>query len=239
MKALALLLLTSPVCAGTADSFVPRDPACAHVATVQYLDCEVSLIYTCPGLYGLPAPIYREEVFAQTGLSHYSLATGNGAPLLSADPQGQVVITADAATLEETPWDALLASGNARFSSTGTLAMMGVAKPVRMTVDIVMSDKSVSIGSQTGHLLEADVALDLPAPMGRIVSHEQGYMMPALHLMITGETLSGTFFKPARTPHRPLDISLPGEPGFETTAPSTCGSLSRLFPSPHLNGVPA
>ncbi|OZA01029.1 MAG: hypothetical protein B7Y02_17945, partial [Rhodobacterales bacterium 17-64-5] len=191
---------------------------------------------------GLAAPIHREEVFRETGLHRYSVATRNGAPLFNAHTAGKVVIAADPATLTETPIEEVIATGAGSFASTGSLRMIGMEKRAAMKVTLKVTGPGQAISGIPVVEVTADVALQVPPPMGRIESRVKGYLMPDLGYYITGELMGGTFFDAARTPHRPMALSLPGSTGFQTTKPAYCGGGLGLLdpaltPAPALGGA--
>ncbi|MBI1170945.1 hypothetical protein GC209_06055 [bacterium] len=226
---LALPLGVSAMAAAAATDLMQRDPACTHIATVQYLDCQVQWQFTCPAADGLAGPLMREEVYDETGYSGMEVDTANGAMLVAGDVKGNFVVQADAATLVETPLAETIRTGKGAFSSKATVSMMGLRKPSAQRVQIVATgEKQIFSGIET-IVFDAAVALDVPKPMGPITSVSKAYLVPSLGLYLSGEETSGTFYSAEKTPHRPTLISMPGQPGFETTKPGTCGgSLSRL-----------
>jgi hypothetical protein len=229
--------LPVPALAGVAD-FATRDPACAHQVTVQYLDCEVSVVYTCPAADGLAAPLYREEVFSQDGLHSYSMATQNGTPLVSADADGRVVIAVDPATIRETTLEEVMKTRAGTFSATGIIRLLGLGRPATLNVALAVTGKTQTISGIDLVEVDAEVSLRVPPPMGVIESVEKGYLMPDLGFYLTGETTGGTFFKADETPHRPMSLAMPGSPGFDTTKPAYCGGNLSLNVLPNiLNGV--
>lgn len=237
--ALAVTGLPHAAAAGTPD-YSQRDASCKKVATVQYLDCQVLAIYACDAMGGLAAPVYREETYDADGLYRYGIGTRDGTPIYTADPEGRLVITNRVATLSETPRAQVEKTGKGKFSAKGTMRMMGVEKPVRLSVVLKPSGKSVTLSGQTATVIDTTVNLTLPAPMGVVTSLEKTYLFPDLGIYVSGEATGGTMFKPDDTPHRPMLIQLPGQSGFDTIKPAYCGgSLSLATPLTSLDGVPA
>jgi hypothetical protein len=232
-------------CSGAqAADLVQRSPACSHIATVQYLDCEVSVLYSCPGPKLLATPLIREEAFNADGFSHFEVDTANGGLVVTGDAAGSYVIRADAPTLKETALAEVQATGRGSFSASATLTMFGVTKPASQKIKIVATGETAEFSGLPAVVFMADVAIDLPQPMGPTVSTAKAYLVPSLGVYLAGEASAGTFFKPDDTPHRPMSVALPGRPGFDVTRPGFCGgSLSLLFPpirpTDSLNGVPA
>lgn len=237
IEALMFILCGLPASAGAADLSI-HDPACIQVATVQYLDCEVAQVFTCPAVDGLAAPLVREEVYKGAGLDHYSVSTRNGAPLLTSDVAGKVVIRADIGSLHETTLEDVQATGVGLFTSTGMFRLLGMEKAVGMTVSLVVTGEERRISGLRGLVVSGKVALVVPPPMGAVDSIEQAFLMPDLGIYVTGETTGGMLYKPEKTPHRPLSIALPDQSGFATDVPASCGSLSLETPLNVLNGVP-
>lgn len=221
-----------------------RSPACRHIATVQYLDCEVSVLYSCPGPKTVATPLVREEAYAADGLSHYEVDTANGGMLVTGDAAGSYVIRTDAATMMETSMAKVIAAGGGSFLSKGTLAVHGITRPASQQIEIKATGETPELSGVPTVVFKADVSVDLPQPMGPSVSTSKAYLVPSLGLYLAGEATAGTFFKPQDTPHRPMSLALPGKPGFDVTKPGFCGgSLSMNLPQPSfmniLNGVPA
>ncbi len=239
--------LSLAVVAGSAvlaDDLAQRSPACSHIATVQYLDCEVSLLYSCPGPKLLATPLIREEAYTADGFSHFEVDTANGGMVVTGDAAGSYVISTDAPTMKETPMAEVILTGRGSFSATGTLMMFGMKKPASQQIKIKSTGETPALSGIPTVEFMADVTVDLPQPMGPSVSTSKAYLVPDLGLYLAGEAVAGTFFKVDDTPHRPMSVALPGHPGFDATKPGFCGgSLSMNVPQSSttniLNGVPA
>ena len=233
--------LTLAAGAVMAADLVQRDPGCSHIATVQYLDCEVSVLYSCPGPKPLATPLIREEAFNADGPSHFEVDTANGGMVVTGDAAGTYLIHTDAGTLQETKMADVMAKGRGSFSAKGALIMDGVEKPAAQQISIVATGSTPALGGVPTVEFMADVSVDLPPPMGPTVTTAKAYLVPSLGIYLAGEETAGTYFKPDDTPHRPMSLSLPGSPGFDAIKPSFCGgSLSQLVsPLDSLNGVPA
>lgn len=233
------LLLATGLVAHAAD-LVQRDPACSHIATVQYLDCEVAVLYSCPGPRSLATPLIREEAYNADGLDTFEVDTAHGGMVVTGDAAGSYTIRSDIATLKETTMADVVATGRGKFSADATLTMFGVKKPAGQKISITATGKTPVISGLPTVEFIADVAVDLPEPMGATVSTSKAYLVQSLGVYLAGETSVGTYYKPEDTPHRPMSVALPGQAGFDTIKPSFCGgSLSQLFPLNLLNGVPA
>ena len=251
MRILALLCLSIGlplmVAAGSAvqaADLTQKDPACSHIATVQYLDCEVAVLYSCPGPKLLATPLIREEAFNPDGFNHFEVDTANGGMLVTGDAAGSYVIRTDAPTLKETTMAEVMAKGRGTFTANGSLKMFGVEKPAAQKIAIKATGVTGVLNGIPTIEFMADVSIDLPQPMGPTVSTAKAYLVPSLGVYLAGEATAGTFFKAEDTPHRPMSLALPGQPGFDLTKPSFCGgSFSLLFrklpPFAFLNGVPA
>lgn len=239
--ALGLPLLAPSAGWAAGKDLVNRDPACTRTVTVQYLDCEVAVIFSCPGVAGLNGPTLREEAYDEDGFAHFEVDTANGGMLVTGDADGSYVIRADRAGLKETPISKVLATGKGHFSSKATLTMYGATKSAGQKISIEKSGDPLTLNGVEMLPFKTEVRLDLPQPLGRSTSQGISYLLPSLGLYLTGEETGGTFFKPEDTPHRPMLLSLPGAPGFDTFKPVYCGSsLSSAAPIlPDLTGVPA
>lgn len=240
------------VAAGTsvlAADLTQRDPACAHIATVQYLDCEVAVLYSCPAVKGLAGPLVREEAYSPDGYDHFEVDTANGGMVVTGDAAGSYVIRTDAATLKETSLAEVMAKGQGSFTAKGSLTMFGMKKPASQKIKIKATGETPALSGLPTMVFMADVSIDLPQPMGPTVSTAKAYLVPSLGVYLAGEAVAGSFFKADDTPHRPMSVQRPGQPGFEVTKPGFCGgSLSQLLPpellpnlpqTDILNGVPA
>lgn len=239
LMAMAAISLPHLAAAATPD-YSQRDASCQKVATVQYLDCKVMAVYACAATGGLAAPVYREETYNADGLYRYGIGTRDGTPIYTADPDGRLVITNRVASLSETPRAQVEKTGRGKFSVKGTMRMMGVEKPVRLSAVLKPSGKSITLNGQAATVIDTTVNLTLPAPMGIVTSLEKTYLFPDLGIYVSGEATGGTMFKPEDTPHRPMVIQLPGQSGFDTIKPAYCGgSLSLAAPLSSVDGVPA
>ncbi len=220
--------LPSMAAAGPAD-MVRRDPDCAQIATVQYLDCEVAVLYSCPAPKGLAGPLIREEGYGPDGLLHFEVDTANGGMIVTGDSEGTYLIQTDRGTLQETPMDKVLLKGKGAFSSKGSVTMFGVRKPAAQSITIKATGAAPVLSGVEMRTFTADVAVTLPEPMGPSSSTFSAYLVPSLGVYLSGEVSAGTWFNPDDTPHRPMAIALPGQGGFDKFTPSFCGgSLSAL-----------
>ncbi len=248
-SALLSLFLGLPLAGATGSAVLAADlsqrtPDCSHIATVQYLDCQISVLYSCPGPKLLATPLIREEAFNADGLEHYEVDTANGGMVVTGDAAGTYVIRTDAPTLTETTIADVLAKGRGSFASSGTLTMFGLKKPASQKIRIVATGETPALSGVPTVVFSADVTVDLPEPMGPSTSTSKAYLVPSLGFYLAGEETAGSFFKPDDTPHRPMSVALPGHPGFDATKPGFCGgslSLNLVKPTPMniLNGVPA
>ena len=231
--------------AAAASDLTQRDAACNHIATVQYLDCEVAVIYSCPAVKGYSGRLMREEAYGDKGYDHFEVDTANGGLVVTGDAAGSFVIRSDPKTLVETSQAEVLKTGHGSFVAQGWFTLLGVKKPAGQKISLTSTGETMTLSGHAMTILQADVALDLPKPMGPTTSVSKAYLVPDLGLYLTGEEMSGTFYKADKTPHRPIAIFVPGQPGFETIKPSTCGgSLSLLeipqYPGPkYPEGVPS
>lgn len=239
LMALAVTGLPGAAAAG-APYYSQRDASCHRVATVQYLDCEVTAVFACDAIGGIAAPVYREENYDADGLHLYGLNTPNGTPVFQADQEGRLVIRNNLASLSETPFAKVEKTGQGKFSAKGKMQLMGIEKPIRLSVALKSTGTTVTMAGQSATVLDSTIKLTMPAPMGDIVSIEKTYLLPELGIYISGEATGGTMFKPEDTPHRPMIVQLPGQPGFDTIKPAYCGgSLSLATPITSFDGVPA
>ncbi|MGV8985573.1 MAG: hypothetical protein ACOH2H_04715 [Cypionkella sp.] len=236
---LSVMAVPEMVNAETVD-LVQRDAACTHIATVQYLDCEVAVLYTCPAVNGLAGPLVREEGYTDQGYDHFEVDTANGAMVVTGDAKGSYVIRANTETLKETSIAEVQKTGAGRFASNGTLTMAGITKPAAQKITVTATGETLMMSGMNAVIYKADVAVDLPQPMGLTSSISTAYLVPGLGVYLAGEELAGTFYKSETTPHRPLTISLPGQSGFDTIKPSTCGGSLSLLDTPKFpEGVPS
>ena len=239
MRHLVLLsaLLGLPSAVWSAD-LVRRDPACHQIATVQYLDCEVSVLYACPAVAGLAGPLIREESRDENGLAHFEVDTANGGMVVTGDAKGSYLIHTDLATLKETPLAEVMRTGAGRFSSDTALTMFGVTKPATQKITVAATGEMPLLSGVATMTFTADVAMQMPAPMGKTQTTSKAYLVPSLGVYLAGEVSGGTFFQADVTPHRPMSLMLPGQPGFDLTKPVYCGGSLSLNLVPNiLNGV--
>ncbi len=240
---LTLGLLPFAAVAGPVD-FVQRNPSCTHIATVQYLDCRVAVLYSCPGDKTVASPLVREESFTPDGLDSFEVDTANGAMVVTGDAAGGYLIRTDVSTLQESTLADVIQSGTGNFVAMGTITMFGVDKPAGQKIKIKATGETGVLSGIATQVFDADVAINLPEPMGATTSRSKAYLLPSLGIYLAGEESAGTFFKADATPHRPMSIALPDQPGFDSQKPGFCGgSLSFAAPTPPLttgmNGVPA
>lgn len=242
LTALPLGLLALAAEAGPAD-FRQRDPACKHIATVQYLDCQIAVLYSCPGPNTLSIPLIREESYTSDGYDSFEVDTANGGMVATGDASGSYQIHTDIGSLQETTMAEVMQSGAGSFVAKGTITMFGVDKPAGQRIAIKATGDTALFSGLEAKVYIAEVAVDLPEPIGATISTSKAYLVPSLGIYLAGEESAGTFFKSDDTPHRPMSIAVPGQPGFDTTKPGFCGgSLSLVLPLPalstSLNGVP-
>jgi hypothetical protein len=230
--------------AAAASDLTQRDAACVHVATVQYLDCEVAVLYSCPAAKGYASPLVREEAYGENGFDHYEVDTANGGLVVTGDAAGSFVIRSDPKTLVETTLAEVIKTGRGNFEAKGSFTYLGVKKPAGQNISVKATGETMTLGGISMTTFMADVAIDLPKPMGPTTSISKAYLVPSLGLYLSGEEMSGTFFKPDTVPHRPIAIAVPGQPGFDTIKPGTCGGSLSLLETPltglnALEGVPS
>jgi hypothetical protein len=239
MRHLVLLsaLLGLPSAVWSAD-LIRRDPACQHIATVQYLDCEVSVLYSCPAVAGVAGPLIREESHDASGFAHFEVDTANGGMVVTGDAKGSYLIHTDLATLKETPLAEVMRTGAGRFSSDTALTMFGVTKPARQKITVAATGDTPQLSGVATITFTANVAMQMPPPMGETQSTSKAYLVPSLGIYLAGEVSGGTFFQADRTPHRPMSLILPGQAGFDATKPVYCGGSLSLNLVPNiLDGV--
>lgn len=237
---LSLSALALSVAASAASDLTQRDAACTHIATVQYLDCEVAVLYTCPSQAGVMAPLVREEAYGDQGYDHFEVDTANGGMIVTGDANGTFVIRTNPKTLVETPMAQVIKSGAGRFVAQGTITFHGATKPAGQKVSVKATGDTPKLSGIATVEMKANVAIDLPQPIGPSLSVAKAYLVPSLGIYLSGEETAGTFFKSDKVPHRPLSISLPGSPGFDTIKPSTCGGSLSLLETPTFpEGVPS
>ncbi len=235
---LPLLAASGSMC--MAADLVRRDPGCAQIATVQYLDCEVALLYSCPAVKGLASPLVREEAYGPDGFDHFEVDTANGGMVVTGDAAGSYLIRTDVATLKETVMADVMANRAGAFSGKGSITMFGVKKPARQSIKIEATGETAVLSGLETIVFSAEVSIDLPDPMGPSTSTSKAYLVPSLGVYLAGEATAGTYYKPEDTPHRPMSVARPGDAGFDVKKPSFCGgSLSMAAPLTFLNGVPA
>lgn len=250
MRTLALLSLSTGLAVMLAGSAVVaadlalRGPGCSHIATVQYLDCQVSVLYACPGPKMLATPLVREESYTPDGYESFEVDTAHGGMVVTGDAAGSYVLRTDLPTMQETPMAEVLAKGRGSFSGKGTLTISGATKPAGQAISIKANGETPELSGIPTVVFMAEVAVDLPEPIGPSVSTSKAYLVPSLGIYLAGEVVAGTYFKTDDTPHRPMSVALPGHPGFDVTRPGFCGGSLSLFspgmPVPNvLNGVPA
>lgn len=220
--------------AAAASDLTQRDAACVHVATVQYLDCEVAVLYSCPAVKGYAGPLMREEAYGDKGYDHFEVDTANGGLVVTGDAAGSFLIRSDPRTLVETTQADLLKTGHGSFVAEGSFTLLGVKKPAGQNISLTTTGETTTLSGFTMTILQVDVALSLPKPTGPTTSVSKAYLVADLGLYLAGEEMSGTFYKADKTPHRPISISVPGHPGFETIKPGTCGGSLSWLETPNL-----
>ena len=231
------LLAGLPTVAAAAD-LTQRDAGCQHIATVQYLDCEVAVLYSCPAVKGLASPLVREESYTDKGLNSFEVDTANGGMVVTGDAQGSYLIRTDTPTLVETAMADVIKTGHGLFKAEGSVTMFGAKKPAGQKITVTATGETAVLNGQNMLVFTANVAIDLPAPMGPAVTVSKAYLVPSLGVYLAGEETSGTYFKPDDTPHKPMAIAMPGTPEFDKTKPGFCGGSLSLLESPRLPDTP-
>ncbi len=232
------LMLPIMAAAGTVD-LTRRDAACSHIATVQYLDCEVAVLYSCPAAGGVKTSLVREEAYTDQGYDHFEVDTSNGGMVVTGDAKGSYVIRSTPASLVETPLAEVIKTGKGAFVAQGSITLLGIQKPAAQKISIAATGETLTLSGQALTVFTADVTIDLPQPMGPSNSISKAYLMPSLGVYLAGEETSGTFFKPDNVPHKPMSISLPGQPGFDAIKPSTCGGSFSMLVIPTFSAATA
>jgi hypothetical protein len=203
--------------------FLKRDPACVQVATVQFLDCTVQLAFRCPAVDGETAAVFRDETYNADGLDAITIATADGALIESAQPGSPVLIRGRPEGRFGTPNAQVLAEGKGESFVVAELWIGGLMKPLPTQMTMRVTDQTVNLGDYPAKVMDIQVDAEFPPPAGQVLSSELGYLIADPLLSIGGETLSGPFYDPNKTPHRPLSVAFPGAPEFVTTTPAFCG----------------
>ena len=229
------LLAGLPTIAAAANAdLVHRDAACQHIATVQYLDCEVAVLYSCPAVKGLASPLVREESYTAEGLNSFEVDTANGGMVVAGDAQGSYLIRTNTPSLVETSIAEVIKTGHGIFKANGSVTMLGAKKPAGQKITVSATGETAVLNGQNLMVFTAHVAIDLPQPMGPTISTSRAYLVPSLGVYLAGEETAGTFYQPDKTPHKPMAIALPGTPEFDKTKPGFCGGSLSLLDSPGL-----
>ena len=201
-----------------------RNPACKQIATVQFLDCQVDQIFSCPKEAGLPGPYFRDELYSDQGLVTVALSNTDGWEFAEADPQGNFAMLFDPTKMKGTPVGELTATGKGSFHGEGQVrTAQGIGK-VTMDVSVKVTGNKMTLNGVEFDEVKVTSASAFPPPIGVSNSVTKAYLVPKLHYSIEGETLSGTNFDAKAEPHRPMSIALPGAPDFVTTTPAFCSA---------------
>lgn len=222
---LALVLTAAPALAD-APRFLHRDAACKPVAKVQFLDCQVFFEYSCPAVEGIDGPLWREEIFGPDGLAEVSTSTENGVVVEDFATDGSYLATSDQKTNRGPTLAEVLSAGKGSFRQELSLVVNGKPGKGRLQLEIASADRSVTLGGQVAQVFQGAQVSDLPEPAGRVQSTFLAYIFPDLQMVISGERLSGTNYRPDEAPHRPMGLSLPGAEEFVNTTPAFCGGKS-------------
>ncbi len=222
---LALILAAAPA-AAEAPRFLKRDAACEPVAKLQFLDCEVDVVYRCPAVDGTKGPLWREETYGPDGLSDISTSTSDGLMLEDVATDGSIFTTSTPAQHKATPFAEVLATGKGAFSQKMSVMLMGKAGKGKMALNVADKGETVTLGGLTARVFTGTQQVELPDPVGKIQSTFLVYLFPDSGMVISGERLSGTLYRPDAPPHRPIALSLPGADDFVKTTPAFCGGKS-------------
>ena len=230
MQATHLLIAMAPMfglaAAAQAQSsaVLARNPACKQIATVQFLDCEVDQIFSCPQEAGLPGSYFRDELYGQQGLFTVALSNADGWEIAEADPQGNFAMLFDPAKSKGTPVAELTASGKGSFHGEGQVITPQGRGKVTMDVSVKVTGDKMMLNGVAFDEVTVTTASAFPPPIGISNAVSKAYLVPKLGYSIEGEAISGTNFDPKAVPHRPMSIALPGTPQFVTTKPAFCSA---------------
>jgi hypothetical protein len=203
--------------------FSERDPACQQIATVQFLDCQVDVVYRCPPVDGETSPVLREEFFDKIGPSVTGVGTRDGLLIELFYPGTDFVMFSDPTQRRSISMETMIATGTGHFSTAETITSGGVVSQVSRVIDMSDIGKSIELGQARARVFRAAQVSDYPLPLGRVETTTLAYLVPALSLSLSGDVLPESGFKPGAIPHRPVKIALPGAPDFVTTRPAICG----------------
>ncbi len=201
-----------------------RNPQCQHIATVQFLDCELTQIFSCPQEAGLPGPYFRDEIYGAQGLFLVALSNADGWEFAEADPQGTFAMLFDPAKTKGTKVAELTASGKGSLHAEGEVVSAQGRGNVTMDVSVKVTGNKTTLNGVEFDEVRVTSASDFPPPIGASNAVSKAYLVPKLGYSVEGEAISGTNFDPNAEPHRPMSIALPGTPEFVTTKPAFCSA---------------
>ena len=230
MRATHLLIALAPMmglaAAAQAQSstVLARNPACKQTATVQFLDCEVDQVISCPQEAGLPGPYFRDELYSSQGLFTVALSNTDGWEFAEADPSGTFAMLFDSTKSKGTPVAELTATGKGSFHGEGQVMTPQGSGKVTMDVSVKVTGNKMTLNGVEFDEVKVTSASAFPPPIGISNTVTKAYLVPKLGYSIEGEAISGTGFDPKAPPHRPMSIALPGTPEFVTTKPAFCSS---------------
>lgn len=231
MEPTRVILLTLALTAGLplaahAEGPVPlaRDPSCKPVAAVQFLDCQLDLIYRCDPVAGAKDHVFRDEFYVEGGMRSVSYSTADGWQFADLDAEGVYQMLVDPTQADVTPGAELVATGKGHFKAQGLFIMGENRGPVSFDATVTATGQTVTLSGLAATEMEVAVDAVFPPPVGPYTSLAKAYYLPDLDYSIEGESLSGTNYDPAATPHRPMSVTRPGAEGFVTTKPAFCGT---------------
>lgn len=224
LMALAPLIGLATAAQAQPSAVLARNPACTHIATVQFLDCEVDQIYSCPQEAGLAGPYFRDELYGDIGLFTVALSNADGWEFAEADPQGTFAMLFDPAKSKGTPVAELTATGKGGFHGEGQVVTPQGRGTVTMDVSVKVTGNKMMLNGVQFDEVTVTSASAFPQPIGISNAVSKAYLVPKLGYSIEGEAISGTNFDPKAVPHRPMSIALPGTPQFVTTKPAFCSA---------------
>jgi hypothetical protein len=219
----AVLLALGAPGATWADAFVSADPACRQIAAVQFLDCKLDLVFTCPPIEGEIQDVIRYEGFGEAGPTYAEITSMDGITIRFASSSGNYRVQTDRASRKGTSNAELIASGQGKWIAERTVVRNGTEVRGRSTRVVTSVGPTEVLGGIKFMSYVSETVRDFPQPEGTSRYTFRLYVSPALPgVSLIGEDLSGDGFDPKATPHRPMALALPGAPDFVTKTPAYC-----------------
>ena len=229
MRAVLLAgLMLGPMPALAEVKLWPRDSACEPVLTVQSRVCTVINYFRCPyeGGYTYRLEVEMPEDYEDTSAS---LLTSGGDLIAYGDPSGNWQGHVVAPRNPPTDLAALKSGDSESYVETGMDLVDGEMVEVRTRSVFRLVSDEVEIDGQKLRQINVIMHDIFLTGQSEYPTVDTIYYSPALGIPILGETGGFDSDGPYSDETRPVDIILPGQPGFGSTIPKhDCGDLSMI-----------